>query len=460
MALWQRLASAAIIVLAARLAPLTLPSPPGGEGQGEGTASAQTYSLTETPKAGDCFRIHLEMTLSGEIHLQGEAKPSSLPLHARAEHDFPERILAISAKGLPEKSARVYETAQAVITVGGDRTERTLRSDRRLQVALRHNDQLLTYSPAGPLTREELSLTGEHFDTLSLTGLLPQKEVEVGATWKVPDGVAQALCNFEGLTAQDFICKLDKVEDQIAHVSVKGSASGIDLGAMVKLSVEADYDYYLSQHRLTALVWKQKDERDSGPASPASTEESTTKLTRATIEQPSRLSDVALVSVPDGFDPPPQMIQLYYCDPKSRFDLVFAREWQIVSQTNEHVVMRMLDRGDFVAQVTITPWSSARPGEHLSGEAFQEQMAKVPGWEQTDVLQAGEAPSDGGRWIYRISALGQLEGVKVMQNFYLVAGPGGEQVVLAFTMTQAQAEKLAARDLALAGSIDFPAKKK
>ena len=113
-----------------------------------------------------------------------------------------------------------------------------------------------------------------------------------------------------------------------------------------------------------------------------------------------------------------------------------------------------------MAQVTITPWSQARPGEHLSGDVFQQQMSKVPGWEPTDVLQVGEVPADGGRWIYRVAALGQLEGAKVLQNFYLVAGPGGEQVVLAFTMTQAQAEKLAARDLALAASIDFPASHK
>ncbi len=442
MALWRVLASAAIIIFATR------------------TASAQTYSLSETPKAGDCFRIHLEMTLKGEIRISGEAKPSSLPLQARAEHDFPERILVVNSKGLPEKSARLYETAKAAIRVGGDRTEHTLRPDRRLQVAQHHNDQALTYAPAGPLTREELSVTSEHFDTLSLTGLLPQKDVEIGATWKVTDAVAQGLCSFDGLTTQDLACKLEKVEDQVAHVSVKGSASGIDLGAMVKLAIDARYEYDLTKHRLVSLVWQQKDERDQGPASPASTEESTTKLTRAAIEQPASLSDVALVSVPDGFDPPLPMTQLLYRDTKSRFDLVYARDWFTVSQTNEHLVMRMLDRGDFVAQVTITPWSQARLGEHLSGEAFQQQMAKVPGWEQTDVLQVGEVPSDGGRWIYRLSALGQLEGVKVLQNFYLVAGPGGEQVVLAFTMTQAQAEKLAARDLALAGSIDFPASSK
>jgi hypothetical protein len=438
MGLWRRLASVAFILIATH------------------SASAQTYSLTESPKAGDCFRIHLQMSLKGEIRVSGDAKPSSIPLQARAEHEFPERILAVNAKGIPEKSARVYETAKATITVGGERTERVLRPDRHLQVAQRHNDQALTYAPAGPLTREELALTSEHFDTLTLTGLLPQKEAAVGDTWRISDAVVQALGSFEGLTAQDLTCKLERIGNKTAYVSVKGTANGIDLGAMVKLTIDAGYEYDLGKHQLTSLVWEQKDERDQGPASPASTEESSTKLTRTAIEQPPSLSDVALVSVPDGFDPPTTMTQLYYCDPKSRFDLVYAREWQTVSETPEHLVMRMLDRGDFVAQVTISPWSRSSPGQHLSGEAFQEQMAKVPNWEQTDLLQVGEVPAAAGRWIYRISALGQLDGVKVLQNFYLVAGPGGEQVVLAFTMTQAQAEKLAERDLTMAGCVDFP----
>src|SRR5438876_7139775 len=99
MALWRVLASAAIILFSTR------------------TASAQTYALSEIPKAGDCFRIHLEMTLKGEIRFTGEAKLSSLSLQARAEHDFPERILVVNSKGLPETSARLYETAKDAITV-------------------------------------------------------------------------------------------------------------------------------------------------------------------------------------------------------------------------------------------------------------------------------------------------------------------------------------------------------
>jgi hypothetical protein len=86
-------------------------------------------------------------------------------------------------------------------------------------------------------------------------------------------------------------------------------------------------------------------------------------------------------------------------------------------------------------------------------------MAQTPGWDMDKELQVGEVPAEGGRWVYRISALGQLDGSNVMQNFYLIAGPNGDQVVVVFTMTPKQAERLGSRDLSLAGSIDFPKRK-
>jgi hypothetical protein len=117
--------------------------------------------------------------------------------------------------------------------------------------------------------------------------------------------------------------------------------------------------------------------------------------------------------------------------------------------------MRFIDRGDFVAQVTITPWSKAEKGKHLSADAFRDAMNATPGWEVEKELQAAEVPSDGGRWIYRISALGQLDGSKVMQVFYLVAGPDGEQVVLMFTLTEKQVDRLGTRDLSMAANVEF-----
>jgi hypothetical protein len=423
-------------------------------------AWAEPYALSESSQAGNCFRIHLQMSLSGEMRVNKDGKAVPLKLEATAEHEFSERTLNVSSDGTPEKTARVYEKAKAVITVDKEPSERSLRTERRLLVAQRYQDRLVVYSPAGPLTRNELELTGEHFDTFALPGLLPGRSISIGDTWKIPNPLAQAVCNFEGLTEQDLICKLEEVKDSLARISVKGSATGIDLGALAKLSIEATLEYDLNAKRITHLEWKQKDERDQGPASPATSVQTTVALTRTAIDQPASLSDVALVSVPEGTEPPTHLTQLEYQDSQAHFNMLYGREWQMVSQGNEHVVMRLLDRGDFVAQVTITPWVTAEKGKHLSPEDFRQAMAETPGWELEDELQAGEVPAEKGRWIYRISALGELDGTKVMQNFYLIAGPDGQQVVLSFTMAPKQADRLGSRDLSMAANIDFLEKSK
>src|SRR5262249_42740458 len=169
-------------------------------------APAKNYTLAETLKPGDCFHVRLTMKLSGEMRFRRDGKAVPVALSAAAEHEFPERVLAVGKDGTIEKAARLYEKAAAAITVGKERTERSLRPGRRLLVAQRYHDVPLVYCPAGPLSREELELTSEHFDTLALAGLLPGKEVSAGSTWKVSNGVAQALCHFEGLTDQDLTC--------------------------------------------------------------------------------------------------------------------------------------------------------------------------------------------------------------------------------------------------------------
>jgi hypothetical protein len=400
------------------------------------------------------------MKLAGEMRLRQEGKTITLKQTAKADHDFLERILDVGPGGLARKSALYFKTAKATVTVGNRAEEKTLRPEHRLLVAQRHKDQGLYYCLAGALTREELEVT-DHFDTLCLPGLLPGKAVAVGDTWKVANAVAQALCNFEGLTGQDLVCKLTGVKNNVARVTVAGKVTGIDTGALVKLTVQAEYQFDLKAGRLTALEWTQKEERDQGPASPASSNEVTTTLKRAATEPARELSDLALVGVPDGFDVPLPLTQVYYLDRKNRFDLMHSREWQMVGLTDSHLILRLMDRGDFVAQVTIAPWSRAQAGKHLSPEEVEEALAATPGWEQDQVIQAGEVKSeDPGRWVYRVSAAGKLDGLKVIQNLYLVASPRGEQVVLTFTMTESQAQKIGTRDLTLVGSLDFPSGRK
>src|SRR5262245_11594117 len=164
---------------------------------------AQTQSLTDAPRAGDCTRYDLALTLKGEVRVARDGKTVALPMTATAAHQFTERILDAKEKGLPTKVARWYDLAKSTVTVDGSPSVKSLREERRLMVAQRDPDRLTCYSPAGPLTRDELELAGEHFDTLAITGILPEKDVKVGDSWPLPNEAVVALCQFEALVSHD-----------------------------------------------------------------------------------------------------------------------------------------------------------------------------------------------------------------------------------------------------------------
>lgn len=417
---------------------------------------AEPLTIRETIKPGDCFQVQLEMKLTGQLQLNRQGTPVNLNLSAAGSLGLTEKVLTVTGEGLSEKVARIYDNARATITVDKDRSERTLRPERRLIVAQRHKDIHLVYAPSGALTRDELDLAGHHMDTLFLVGLLPEKPVEVGGTWKIPNHVVQALCAYEGLTEKDLTAKLEEAKDQVALVSIQGSATGIDNGALVKSKVEATAKFDLTGKRLIHLEWKQTDEREQGPVNPRSTTQTWWTLTRKPIEVPPSLSEVALVVVPGNFTPPETMTVLEHRDAQGRFKAVYARDWHLVGNTPSHLVLRCLDRGDFLGQVTVAPWTTPN-GKRMTPEEFKLAMSKLPGWEVEQELQAGEVPGMD-RYVYRLSLAGKMDGIPVVQNFYLVGGKTEQQqVIVTFTMSPKQVEKFGVRDLSFVGSLEVPA---
>jgi hypothetical protein len=420
-------------------------------------AWAQT-PLSEKPAAGDACRYRLEMKLQGERRFRQDDEEVKQALSATATHQFVERVLAVGANGLIERAARHYDQARVVITVGDRPFETVLGSQRRLIVAQRHKDDLICYAPNGSLTREELDVTADHLDTLTVSGLLPGKAVASGESWKPGNATMQALCAFDGLISHDVTGKLVSASGGLANLSFTGTAQGIELGALVKRTITATGQFDLKAQRLTRLDWKQRDEREAGPISPASTIETTWSLERQPLASlPKEVSDVALVQVPEGSGPPAaRFLNLVHADAKGRYRLAYPRDWQIVGQTENHLILRLLDRGDFVAQATCAWLTPAGPGKHMSVEEFKQLVNDMPGWEAEQLRDDGEVQSGKDQWIYRLSGVGDLDGLRVLQVFYLVAGKGGQQLAIHFTLRPALADKLGSKDLDLINGLELP----
>ena len=369
----------------------------------------------------------------------------------RRRHDFFERILD-SKNGIAVKTARYYQKAETIFSDGKDSERRALRPELALLVAHRVKDQTVVHHHKHNLTQRELELT-EHFDTLHLAGLLPAKDVALGGTWEIPVPIVHAVCDFDGLIKHDLTGKLEEVKGDIAHISVIGKAQGIDMGTEVHVLVKAKVEFDLKKKRLTSVTWEQSDQREQGPVSPALAVDLTIKLTRTAIEQPKELNNFALVPFPEGV-PPEQLTVLSFRDEKGRFGFQHSRDWHLVGIQDEQVVFRLLDRGDFVAQMTVTPWKKVAPEKMLDIEGFANLMNEAPAWQVEKVLEkTGKVEAAVKGTVMRVSAEGKLDDQKVVQFFYLIGSEQGEQMIVTFTMKQEQVQKLAERDLAIIRTV-------
>jgi hypothetical protein len=411
------------------------------------TARGQTVHLTEAPLVDSCYRIKLNLGLRGKITFVEGAKSQTIDHAASADHEYLERIL--EAKGATaDKTARVYHIATA--SIGAQ--DRKLRPERTFMVAHRLKEQLITYSPKGALTLEEMELT-EHFDTLAVPGLLPGKDVKVGDSWPVANNVVQDLCGFDALEKHDLAGTLQKLEGDLAHLTLEGTARGIDLGAQVSTLIsKSKIVFDAKAKRITSLEWTQSDQRQQGPASPNLSADVVIKLTRTPIDMPSDLNNFALVAMPNGA-PDAKLTNLAYRDPQGKFTMQHGREWQYIGERDGQRVLRLISaRGDWVADASIMPW----PGAKMDATGFAKLLEGAPGWQQDSESKVDEnVRHAGGCGMVRVSASGKLEGVAAFRTSYYLTNKQGDQMVVTFIAAPNQVNNLESRDQILVDGIEL-----
>jgi hypothetical protein len=420
-----------------------------------GSTFAQTVQLGETVRHGDHFQYEMQLSFDGKQKELRDGKIQAMTRRGEATHKFTERIEAADTGGAGGKAVRYYELARSLDTTAGDPVKLELSADRRLTVAVRTETGTLHICPDGPFTREELQLVGDHFDTLAIPALLPNKELKTGETWKIADDAVQHACLFEGLVKNELQGTLGEVKDDVAAFRIVGKAEGIELGATVRLTVSMSGTFDVKRGRVTSITWEQDDDRDQGPASPAIEAKVNVRMTRTQLaEEPKELSAEARTKVP-AEKIPAEMTLLRLTDTEGKYSLTYPRGWNVIGQTGGHTVLRLLEAGTFSTQATITPWRQVDAGQHTLPADFKTALTKIPKWEPTEVLADAEVTGTAGKWIYKYSAKGKQDSANVVQSFYLIAGPSGQQAVVTFLSTPEKAAKMPEREAELLQGIGF-----
>jgi len=409
--------------------------------------------LSERSQAGDVNGITLKTTTEGAIVWGSAEKTTRLPLSGMAQHRFVEKVLEVAADGLPKRVLRKYDEAHAVFTLHGAAQQRSLRPERRLQVVYLGDREMVNYSPAGPLTREEWDLTGRHFNTLAIPALLPQRQVRLGDSWVVPAGIVQRVASLDAVIGHELEGRFEAVQGTEAMIRLTGSASGILDGAEVKVSMEGTLRWDLATRRWVSLDWKHREERSQGPVTPASQTTTTVEVRRS---QPGTAAGFPADSnAPIPVSVPHELVRLSFQHPRGRWSFAYDRSWHVVAQSDRYVVFRLLERGQLLAQLNVSSLAKGKPGELMSEADILRLIKEAPEFEVGQIQEAKAIPSDRGYGIYRVSVTGKAHGLPLVQQVYALVGPKGDRILMSFTFEPENADRVQAYCAQVVASVRF-----
>jgi len=420
-------------------------------------AATDLVDLRPTTQVGSYRQTKVVVDVEGKLKLNADGKEvQHLPLKVHAELQYAERVLAQSKQWSDVRLARSYETAQATIRLRESELKNQLRAERKLIVVESTMAQpSAVFSPLGPLTREELELVETTASGLALEALLPPRALKIGGQWPLADGAVARLLGLEAVSQHDVACTLDSVKDNLAIVSLAGKVAGAVGGVSSDIELKGKLNFDLKQRAVTWLTVACKENRAVGHAQPGFEVVTTLRLVSAPVKAVAELSDKALANLPLKASQPQLLIDL--ASEAGGFQLTHDRRWSVLFERGDATVLRLVDRGDLIAQCNISPVAPLGSGEQLTLEGFQADVKRVLGKNFEQIAEASEEASDAQIRILRVVVAGKADDLAIQWTYYHLSDDHGRRASLVFTIESSLLERFAAIDRELIDGFRFTA---
>ncbi len=422
-------------------------------GSATAAQSSDKHTLAAKHRSGELQRVDVALQVGGDVKLVGEdGKSQSLPMSVVANLGYDEAILAVDPSGRPARSVRYYDDVRAVIKIdqGGDKP--SLSPVRRLIVAQRgETGASQLYCPAEPLVREELDLIDVPGGSLVLDDVLPAEPVAMGQSWKLADDVLAALLCLDAVSWSDVQSVLSEVKDQVADVTAAGSLAGAVSGISTDIELKIKYRFDLRTKRITQFAMLVKEKRAVGHIGPGL--DSVAKLiVRITpIAQSQNLSPAVISQVPR--ENPPELLALGYTPRGSQYRFQYDRRWYVTTDEARLTVLRMVDRGELVAQCNISALPDVKKPVPLA--EFQKDIERTLDKNFGQFVSATQKVNEAGYAVFRVVVHGEVGGLPIEWIYYLIQDRQGHRVSLAFTLEQELLERFAAADVAMVSALQL-----
>jgi hypothetical protein len=265
------------------------------------------------------------------------------PLAVRGDSaiEYDERVLAVSADGQVQKTARICRRTDFRRTVAGQKQETSLRPAVRRLILLRRDHTEVPFSPDGPLTWGEIDLIRTDVFTPALTGLLPDRPVRLGERWTATTAAVRELTDMERIDEGRLECRLEQFtaleKRRHARVTFSGSVRGTNEDGPNRQALQGYFFFDLESNHLSYLYLKgasfllDKDGKEQGRI------EGRFVLTRQVHRLSPELSDEALRGV--AVEPNADNTLLLYDNPDLGVRFLYPRRWRVQGVRGSQVTL-------------------------------------------------------------------------------------------------------------------------
>lgn len=417
------------------------------------TAPDESFQLKNPWQIGEAVRVVAEFEVGGDLKIRSQGKIQKVPMSVVATMKYEERLL-LESRGETRllRSIRHYDQGEAVIKVGKAGVQPQLSQDRRLIVVQAGDGAGSMFSPVGPLTREELDLISMVGNSLVVDELLPSEKVSAGETWKHDEQTMVAFLGLDAVSVCDVQSVFSAAEKGSAKVEIGGTVEGAIEGVATKIELKGKYLVDLEKGRIVAMNLALKEDRSIGHVGPGVDVVSKLKLKIEPIGRPDQLGNDVLDSLVT--DPDPGHLLLRYDSGAAGIRFLCDPRWFVTDEEPSVVVLRLIDRGDLIAQCNVSPLSRRSPEKTLTLAQYQHEVKHALGKNFDRIISAGEWTDDFGQRVYRVVAHGQAEKLPIEWRYYLLTNKKGDRAAAVFTVEAPLAERLDELDRQLIASLE------
>lgn len=422
------------------------------------TAQAEIVDMRPAATVGSFRQVRAVIESEGKLKLNADGQEvKHLPLKVEGELLYGERILSQTKNWTQSRVVRSYLKAFATIRLHQSDLKTELRPDRQLIAVESGAADSLTFSPSGPLTREELELLEPPGSGLTLESLLSPRPVQTGSQWPLADATVARLLGLEAVSQHDLVAKLVSAKDGVALIEFAGKVTGAVGGVNSDSELKGKLNFDLNKRAISWFTLAVKENRAIGHAKPGFEVVTTIRMVIAPTTPLAALQDKALAGLPLTPTAGEKLVEFSAGD--AGFKLHHDRRWSIMLDRPDLAVLRFVDRGDLIAQCNITPRPALGPDQALTMDGFQAEVKRVLGKNFEEIVEATEETDDHNRRLLRVVVAGKTGDLPIQWTYYELSDEKGRRASLVFTLESSLLERFASLDRELLAGLHFTATK-